>query len=49
MSDAPDPEDLLIRRLLLGGAIFFVSGGLVTAVVIAVCVSAGFNVLNWME
>ncbi len=49
MPEAPDSEDLLIRRLLLGGAIFVVSGALVTAVIIAFAVSTDFNVMNWLE
>ncbi len=49
MSDAPDSEDLLIRRLLLGGAVVAVVGALVTAVAIALAVSTDFNLMNWME
>lgn len=42
-------EDVLIRRLLLGGAVAVVLGVLFAAVVITVMISMNFNFLNWME
>lgn len=42
-------EDLLIRRLLLGGSVAAVLGVLFLAVVITVMISMNFNFLNWME
>ncbi|MGC1481683.1 MAG: hypothetical protein WA771_14380 [Chthoniobacterales bacterium] len=49
MSDSSDSEDLLIRRLLLGGATFLILGAIATAVLIAFAISANFNFLQWME
>ncbi len=45
----PDPQDRLIRLLLLGGATAAFLGFLVTAVVIMVMISTNFNFLQWME
>lgn len=42
-------EDLLIRRLLLGGAVAIVLGVLFVSLVITVMISMNFNFLNWME
>lgn len=42
-------EDLLIRRLLLGGAVAIVLGVLFVSLVITVMISINFNFLNWME
>lgn len=42
-------EDLLIRRLLLGGAVAAVLGVLFVCVVITVMISMNFNILNWLE
>ena len=42
-------EDLLIRRLLLGGAVAIVLGVLFVSLVITVMISMNFNILNWME
>jgi hypothetical protein len=48
-SSAEIKEDLLIKRLLIGGAVVSVVGFLVVATAIAVMVSANFNILEWME
>jgi len=42
-------EDRLIRRLLIAVPVFAVGGFLATAGLVAVMVSANFNVLNWLE
>lgn len=44
-----DPEDILIRRLLIGGAVGAVLFFLLTVLVITVLISMNFNVLEWME
>lgn len=49
MSEIKDPEDILIRRLLLGGSIFAVLGFLATVFLVAVMISYNFNFLRWME
>ena len=49
MADPRDPEELLIRRLLIGGPVFLVAGFLATVAVVAVMVSYNFNPLNWLE
>lgn len=49
MLDMQNPEDRLIRNILLGAAASAVAGLLVVATAIAVTVSANFNVLAWME
>jgi len=49
MLDMNDPEDRQIRNILIAlasGAIGFL---LVFALIVTVCVSANFNVLNWLE
>jgi hypothetical protein len=49
MEKAPDPEDILIRRLLIGAAVGAVTTFLLVALVIAVMISYNFNILSWME
>jgi len=49
MNSAQDPEDRLIRFLLIGGASFAVLLFLVAATVVTVLISMNFNVLEWME
>jgi hypothetical protein len=44
-----DPQDQLIRTLLILGATGAVVGVLTAATAITVMVSANFNILNWME
>jgi hypothetical protein len=44
-----DPEDQLIRTLVILGGTGAVLGLLAVATVITVMVSANFNILNWME
>ncbi len=49
MLDINDPEDRLIRNLLIGGAGAVIVGLLTVATVIAVMISANFNFLQWLE
>jgi len=49
MLDTQDPEDRLIRALLIGGAVAAVSAFLFLALIITILISANFNILNWME
>jgi hypothetical protein len=44
-----DPEDRLIRNLLILAATGAAAGLLAAATAITVLVSANFNILNWME
>ena len=46
---ARDPEDQLIRSLIILGASGAVVGLLTVATIVTVMVSANFNILNWME
>jgi hypothetical protein len=46
---AREPEDELIRWLVLLAATGAVIGLLILTVVVTVMVSANFNILNWME
>lgn len=45
----PDPEDRLIRALLIGGAAAGVGFFLVAALLVTVMISYNFNFLEWME
>lgn len=49
MSEIKDPEDVLIRRLLIGASTFAVLGFLATVALVAVMISYNFNFLNWLE
>jgi hypothetical protein len=49
MLDMSDPEDRLIRNLLVGAGAVVVLGILTVAVAITVMVSANFNFLQWLE
>lgn len=49
MFDTQNPEDRLIRTILLGAAAAAVVGFLTVATAIAMMISANFNPLNWME
>lgn len=49
MSDIQDPEDRLIRRILIAVPTVAVLGFLATVVVITVMVSYNFNILDWLE
>ena len=49
MNAPEDKEDILIRRLLIGGAAFTVLGLVAFATVVAVMISFNFNILEWME
>jgi len=49
MAGSQDPEDILIRRLLIGGAVGSVLVLLFIAIVITVMISKNFNILNWMQ
>ncbi len=49
MSDIQDPEDRLIRRILIAVPTVAALGFLVTVLVITVMVSSNFNILDWME
>jgi hypothetical protein len=49
MEKTPDPEDILIRRLLIGAAVGAVTTFLLVALVVTVMISYNFNILSWME
>jgi len=49
MLDPQNPEDRQIRVILLSAAGAAVLGILFVATVVAVMISANFNILNWME
>lgn len=50
MSDkAADPQDPIIRTVLISAATFAVIGFLTTALVVTALLSSNFNPLNWME
>lgn len=49
MLDLQNPEDLMIRRILLTIAGLAVAGFVVTAITVAAMISANFNFLSWME
>jgi hypothetical protein len=44
-----DPQDPIIRTVLISGAIFAVLGFIATVLVVAALISANFNVMNWLE
>ena len=46
---ASDPQDPLIRVLLVSAAVAVAGGILTTAFVVVAMISANFNFLNWME
>lgn len=49
MPETKDPEDRLIRILLISAASVAVLGAIFTATVVAVLVSMNFNVMEWLE
>lgn len=49
MADTRDPEDLLIRRLLVSVPVFLVAGFLATVAIVVVMLSYNFNPMNWLE
>ncbi len=49
MNDHRDPEELLIRRALIGLPVFLVAGFLATVAVVTVMLSYNFNPMNWLE
>jgi hypothetical protein len=50
MSDsATDPQDKLIRTILLSAAAAAVLGFLATVLVVAALISANWNFMQWME
>lgn len=49
MMETQDPEDPLIRFILISAASVTVAGFLFSAATAAVLVSLNFNILNWME
>jgi hypothetical protein len=49
MQKTEDPEDKLIRVLLISAASGAVLTLILVATVIAVMISYNFNILNWME
>lgn len=49
MSEIQDPEDRLIRRILIAVPTVAVVGFLLTVLLITVMVSYNFNVLEWLE
>jgi hypothetical protein len=49
MSEIQDPEDRLIRRILIAAPTVAVVGFLLTVLLITVMVSYNFNILEWVE
>jgi hypothetical protein len=49
MSEVQDPEDRLIRRILIAVPTVAVVGFLLTVLLITVMVSYNFNILEWLE
>lgn len=49
MSDIQDPEDRLIRRILIVVPTIAAVGFLATVVLITVMISYNFNLLDWLE
>ena len=50
MSDSTtDPEDKLIRTILLSAAAAAVAGFIATVLVVAAMISANWNFMDWME
>jgi hypothetical protein len=49
MLETKDPQDPLIRFILISAASVAVTGFLFSAATAAVLVSMNFNILNWME
>ncbi len=49
MADPRNPEDLLIRRLLVGVPVFLVAGFFATVATVVVMLAYNFNPLNWLE
>ena len=49
MSEIQDPEDRLIRRILIAVPTVAVVGVLLTVLLITVMISYNFNILEWME
>jgi hypothetical protein len=44
-----DPQDPIIRLILVSTAVAVAGGVLTTAFVVVAMISANFNFLNWME
>jgi hypothetical protein len=49
MSEIQDPEDRLIRRILIAVPTVAVLGFLFTVLLITVMISYNFNILDWLE
>jgi hypothetical protein len=49
MSAVQDPEDRLIRRILIAVPTVAVVGFLLTVLLITVMISYNFNILEWLE
>ena len=49
MNQIQDPEDRLIRRILIAVPTIAVLGFLLTVLLITVMVSYNFNILDWLE
>jgi hypothetical protein len=49
MSEIQDPEDRLIRWILIAVPTVAVLGFLLTALLITVMISYNFNILDWLE
>jgi hypothetical protein len=45
----PDPQDPIIRTILISAATLAVSGFLTIILVFTVMISENFNFMNWME
>ncbi|MFV0414753.1 MAG: hypothetical protein ACK5NG_00130 [Chthoniobacterales bacterium] len=48
-TEIKDPEDILIRRLLIGAGVTAATLVGLVLIGITILLSANFNILNWME
>ena len=49
MSEIPDPEDRIIRRILIAVPTVLALGFLANVVLVTVMISYNFNILDWLE
>ena len=44
-----DPQDPIIRTVLISASVFAVLGFLSTVLIVTALISVNFNVMNWLE
>ncbi|MFV0338211.1 MAG: hypothetical protein ACK5LK_08230 [Chthoniobacterales bacterium] len=47
--ETQDPEDILIRRILIGAGVVAASLISFAILIVTILLSANFNILNWLE